>query len=90
MTPRCGWLISGDPLRPCVSVPGHKSPSHTDASRREKNRAYDRQRYPEVRDAKLAYHRERKNDPEVQVQQQAYQRGYRAGQRSERRRQAER
>lgn len=59
----CGWLIKGDPDRPCVYKLDHKDRSHHDATylegRREYRREYNRER--RAADPELCEYRVEKN-----------------------------
>jgi 5-methylcytosine-specific restriction endonuclease McrA len=66
MTDTCGWLIGGDPNRPCMRKPGHKDSRHHDAAQlnirrvqaasfREANLELTRKR---TREAQRNYYRE--------------------------------
>lgn len=58
----CGWLIKGDPDRPCVYKLDHKDRSHRDATYLEGRRGCQREY---SREYSREYHRERRAaDPE--------------------------
>jgi hypothetical protein len=57
MRETCGYLIKGDPERPCAQPKGHKDRQHRDADQRERRVAQRRKRYEIQGEEIRAYNR---------------------------------
>lgn len=66
MRARCGYLIKGDPERPCAEPAGHTDKHHRDSAfrekKRERNRKYEQEHREENRERSRKHYQQHREE----------------------------